>query len=70
MHHVALMRPAELVVRYLEGRPAPDEDREWAGVFRCSDEPDIETAFANSEPPRMTTGSRSRCRPAPGSAAS
>jgi hypothetical protein len=50
-HHVALMRPAELVVRYLEGNPLPDLNQEWAGVFMCSDEDEVERAFADSEPP-------------------
>ena len=50
-HHVALMRPVELVVRYLPGDPLPDERFEWAGVFICSDEDEIESAFAQSEPP-------------------
>jgi hypothetical protein len=33
MHHIALMRPVELVVKYLEGNPLPDARLEWAGVF-------------------------------------
>jgi len=49
--HIALMRPVELVVRYLPGQPYPDERYEWAGVFVCSEEERIEAAFADSEPP-------------------
>ncbi|WP_355660235.1 hypothetical protein [Halomonas salifodinae] len=48
---IALMRPVELVVRYVEGTPYPDDRFEWAGVFVCSDEPEIEEAFARAEPP-------------------
>lgn len=49
--HIALMRPVELVVRYLPGQPYSDDRYEWAGVFVCSDEDGIERAFADSEPP-------------------
>jgi hypothetical protein len=49
--HVALMRPVELVVRYLEGRELGQGSHEWAGVFICSDEEEVERAFAASEPP-------------------
>lgn len=50
--HIAVMRPVELVVRYFDdGDPLPREDMEWAGVFVTSDEPAIEKAFADSEPP-------------------
>ena len=51
MAHVALLRPAELVVRHEAGRVSEGDDNEWTGVFRCSDEPEIEEAFALSEPP-------------------
>ena len=51
MAHIALLRPAELVVRYEEGSVAEVDGTEWTGVFRCSDEPEIEQAFALSEPP-------------------
>lgn len=51
MAHIALLRPAELVVRYEAGRVDEADGTEWAGVFRCSDEPEIEEAFALSEPP-------------------
>lgn len=50
-HHIALMRPVELVVRYLPLRPMDNANYEWAGVFVCSHEEDIESAFAQSEPP-------------------
>lgn len=49
--HIALMRPVQLVVKYLEGTALPDPEIEWAGVFVASDEDDIERAFAQSEPP-------------------
>jgi len=47
--HVALMRPAELVVKYLEADPLPSDLVEYAGVFVCSE--DVEPAFAAAEPP-------------------
>ena len=50
-HHIALMRPVELVVRYLEGNALPDERFEWAGVFVTNNEYEVEQAFADSEPP-------------------
>jgi hypothetical protein len=50
-HHVALMRPVELVVKYLAGNPLPDENLEWAGVFLVADDNEVEQAFADSEPP-------------------
>lgn len=49
--HIALMRPVELVVKYVEGEAFPDERLEWAGVFIASAEREVERAFANSEPP-------------------
>lgn len=48
---IALMRPIDLVVRYIEGIPFPDPAYEWAGVFRCSDNQQVEAAFAQAEPP-------------------
>ena len=51
MSHVALLRPADLVVRYESGRVNEVYENEWTGVFRCSEEPEIEEAFALSEPP-------------------
>ncbi|WP_370319997.1 hypothetical protein [Oricola sp.] len=49
--HIALMRPVELVVRYVEGEPFADSRFEWAGVFVCSDDDEVEQAFARAEPP-------------------
>jgi hypothetical protein len=49
--HIALMRPVELVVRYIEGEPLPDRRFDWAGVFICSDCDEVEEAFAMAEPP-------------------
>jgi hypothetical protein len=49
--HIALMRPVELVVKYLEGNPYPDARFDWAGVFICSGSDIVEEAFATSEPP-------------------
>lgn len=49
--HVALMRPVELVVKYLEGTEFPSDSLEWGGVFICSEDDAIEHAFAISEPP-------------------
>ncbi|MDQ2068648.1 hypothetical protein [Natronospira bacteriovora] len=50
-HHIALMRPAELVVKYLTGNQLADRRMEWGGVFICSDEEEVESAFAEAEPP-------------------
>lgn len=50
-HAIALMRPVELVVRYLPGEAFADKRFEWAGVFICSKDDEIEKAFAVSEPP-------------------
>jgi hypothetical protein len=50
-HHIALMRPVELVVKYLEGSEVQDERLEWAGVFIASEEEAVERAFASAEPP-------------------
>lgn len=49
VHHVALMRNAELIVRYLPG-PVPLVARMgYAGVFRCA--VDVDEAFRKAEPP-------------------
>jgi hypothetical protein len=49
VHHVALMRNAELVVKYLRG-PEPVTGRiGYSGVFRCS--LDVDEAFRRAEPP-------------------
>lgn len=49
--HIALMRPVELVVRYIEGEPLTDRRFDWAGVFICSESDEVEEAFALAEPP-------------------
>jgi hypothetical protein len=49
--HIAVMRPVELVVRYFEGVPLPNQIQEWAGVFVCDEDEEVERAFAASEPP-------------------
>ena len=53
LHHVALLRPAELVVRYVEGSINEAEQRQWAGVFitDIGENAEVEKAFAMSEPP-------------------
>ncbi len=48
-HHVALMRNAELVVRYLPGPALPTDRIEYAGVFVTDEE--VDGAFAKAEPP-------------------
>lgn len=50
-HHLALMRGAELVVRYLPGPVHPDEADgvEWSAVFKC--DPQHDELFARAEPP-------------------
>lgn len=50
-HHIALMRPVELVVKYMKGSALPDERFEWAGVFLVDDDDEVERAFAFAEPP-------------------
>lgn len=50
-HHIALMRPVELVVRYMEGAAPPNDLQEWAGVFICDADHEVERAFADAEPP-------------------
>ncbi|GGV31635.1 hypothetical protein GCM10010277_15460 [Streptomyces longisporoflavus] len=49
VHHVALMRPAELVVTYWPGRETGTELLSYAGVFRANEE--MDTTFAEAEPP-------------------
>lgn len=46
---VALMRPAELVVRYLQGQPLTSDLVEYGGVFICDGS--VEVDFAAAEPP-------------------
>lgn len=48
-HHTAVMRQAELVVKYLEGRTVSNNQIGYAGVF-ITDEA-VDSVFANSEPP-------------------
>lgn len=48
-HHVALMRQAELVVKYMPGPPLLTEYFEYAGVFITDEE--VDPIFADSEPP-------------------
>jgi hypothetical protein len=49
VHHVALMRTAELIVRYEPGPAFAVTGRGYAGVFRC--DPELDVVFRNSEPP-------------------
>lgn len=53
LHHVALLRPAELVVRYEQGSVNEAERLQWAGVFitDIGENAEVEKAFAMSEPP-------------------
>jgi len=53
LHHVALLRPAELVVRYVEGSINEADRKQWAGVFitDIGENCEVEQAFAMSEPP-------------------
>lgn len=51
LNSVALMRPSELVVRYLPVAGTERAGRAWAGVFICEDDALVRTAFALSEPP-------------------
>lgn len=49
VHHVCLMRPAELVVTYWPGREPGTEHVSYAGVFRADEE--LDEVYARSEPP-------------------
>ncbi|MEV0319082.1 hypothetical protein ACIBKX_06105 [Streptomyces sp. NPDC050658] len=49
VHHVALMRPAELVVTYWPGRETGAELLSYAGVFRACEE--MDDTYAEAEPP-------------------
>ncbi|WP_409057899.1 hypothetical protein [Streptomyces sp. SYP-A7185] len=49
VHHVALMRPAELVVTYWQGRETGAELLSYAGVFRATE--DMDATYAEAEPP-------------------
>lgn len=49
LHHIAVMRAPNFVVKYVEGPAVPYELAEYAGVFRVDAEADA--AFARAEPP-------------------
>ncbi|MFC8382132.1 hypothetical protein [Nocardia sp. NPDC057272] len=49
VHHVCLMRPAELVVTYWPGPKPASEISAYAGVFRADRE--LDDAYAKAEPP-------------------
>ena len=49
VHHVALMRNAELVVKYLAGAVPVVAKVGYAGVFKCA--VDVVSAFKAAEPP-------------------
>lgn len=49
LHHIAVMRAPNFVVKYLEGPAVPYELAEYAGVFRV--DADADAAFARAEPP-------------------
>ena len=49
LHHIALMRAPNFVVKYVEGPAVPYDLAEYAGVFRVDAEADA--AFAGAEPP-------------------
>ncbi|WP_152520870.1 hypothetical protein [Nocardiopsis halophila] len=49
VHHVCLMRPAELVVTYLPGPKPPSENQGYAGVFRADQS--MDDVYAKAEPP-------------------
>lgn len=49
VHHVCLMRPAELVVTYHPGPKPPSEHLSYAGVFKA--DPAMDEIYAKAEPP-------------------
>jgi hypothetical protein len=49
VHHVCLMRPAELVVTYHQGPKPPSELLSYAGVFRA--DTGMDDVYARAEPP-------------------
>jgi hypothetical protein len=49
VHHVCLMRPAELVVAYRPGPKPPSEFQSYAGVFRA--DTTMDETYAKAEPP-------------------
>ncbi|MGW2637323.1 hypothetical protein [Streptomyces sp. NPDC001348] len=49
IHHVCLMRPAELVVTYHAGPKPPSTNQGYAGVFRAEEA--MDDVYAKAEPP-------------------
>ncbi|MFF5841925.1 hypothetical protein ACFY74_10705 [Streptomyces massasporeus] len=49
IHHVCLMRPAELVVTYRPGPKPPSANQGYAGVFRAAEV--MDDVYAKAEPP-------------------
>ncbi|MEV4474189.1 hypothetical protein [Nonomuraea sp. NPDC049504] len=49
VHHICLMRPAELVVTYRPGPKPPSVHQHYAGVFRADVE--LDETYAKAEPP-------------------
>ncbi|WP_129308955.1 hypothetical protein [Streptomyces sp. L2] len=49
IHHVCLMRPAELVVTYHAGPKPPSANQGYAGVFRAAET--MDDVYAKAEPP-------------------
>lgn len=49
VHHICLMRPAELVVTYRPGPKPPSENQGYAGVFRA--DVSMDEIYAKAEPP-------------------
>ncbi|MFE0040880.1 hypothetical protein [Streptomyces sp. NPDC059015] len=49
VHHVCLMRPAELVVTYRPGPKPPSANQGYAGVFRADEA--MDETYARAEPP-------------------
>ncbi|MEU0450196.1 hypothetical protein [Streptomyces tendae] len=49
LHHVCLMRPAELVVTYRPGPKPPSTNQGYAGVFRADEA--MDNVYAKAEPP-------------------
>ncbi|MEJ1195840.1 MULTISPECIES: hypothetical protein [unclassified Streptomyces] len=49
IHHVCLMRPAELVVTYRPGPKPPSTNQGYAGVFRADEA--MDNVYAKAEPP-------------------
>ncbi|MFE7773118.1 hypothetical protein ACFU5O_04305 [Streptomyces sp. NPDC057445] len=49
VHHVCLMRPAELVVTYRPGPKPPSANQGYAGVFRADEA--MDEVYARAEPP-------------------